>query len=296
MVTEAFPLTSLDSERNTPPLKIDAEEETKSEENIEEVTKEAQEALAQYDAQGKITIETMLRFGAAVSKAKTKLKHGEFTRWCKDVLHRKPSWCSAHRRLFESREFLEPALAWARRTGHPRAYCTSVERLLKVIAEWKRAERGEQPAARKARRKQSEMIAELQARIKEDDADFLAMRDTLPQEVKVEIIELAASIKSLDDEASKARLADLARTFHWRYRDLIEYETCGAPQLSEPLPDETAEVIPDNPETARSAEEVDAARRIEVKRLPRGGIVDSGKIRRVAYTVSPIVGIPWGRK
>jgi hypothetical protein len=296
IATEALPLTNPDSEPSTPRLEIHAEEETKPKENIEEVTREAQEALAQYGAEEKITIEIMLRLGAAIAKAKAKLKHGEFARWCEEVLQRKPSWCSAHRRLYELQEFIEPALAYARRTGHRWAYCTSVERLLKLITEYQRAESGEQPAAQNARRKPAEIIAELQARIKEDDAEFLAMRDPLPNDVKAEVVELAASIKSREDEASKARLADIGRTYHWRYRDLVEYETCGAPQVSVPLLDETANVVPDNTETARSAEKVDASSGMKMKRPPREGMVVSGKISPVSSKVSPIGRIPWGRK
>jgi hypothetical protein len=296
MVTEALPLTDPDSEPITPRLEIDAEEETKPEENIEEVTREAQDALAQYGVQEKITIETMLRLGAAVAKAKAKLKHGEFTRWCEEVLQRKPSWCSAHRRLFELQEFIEPAMASARGTGHRWAYCTSVERLLKLIAEYKRAEGGDQPPCRKLGNKPrpSEVIAELRAWIEEAKAEFVAMRDRLPQHVEVEVVELVSAIESHGNETAKARLSEISRRFHWRYRDLIELGTCGAPQVSEPLSDETAVVVPGNPETVRSAKKVNAAHNIEVKRPPRGGLSISWKMRRSTYTVSPVK--PWGRQ
>ena len=146
-------------------------------------TSEALRALAALDAHGNDQMGLMLQFGEAVAKAKACLRHGEFTKWCRKVLKRSPSWISAHRRLFEDREDLQAALAWAAATGHRWASCYSVERLLKIIADWKKAARGDSASAPKPRRKDSEIIADLRQQLADAEADFNALRDPLPPEL-----------------------------------------------------------------------------------------------------------------
>lgn len=194
-------------------------------------TTEALRALAALDAHGRGRIEFMLRFGEALAKAKAHLKHGAFTRWCEDTLKRSPSWCSAHRRLFEGREDLQPALAWAAETGHRWAQCFSVERLLTLISAWKTATHGDSAPPPTARRKASEIIAELRQQLADAKADFVGLRDPLPPEVDARATELAAPAAA-NDVAAKEELAEIARRFHWRYCDLVHRETCGAPQGS----------------------------------------------------------------
>ena len=140
-------------------------------------TAEALRALAALDAHGNDQMGLMLQFGEAVAKAKECLRHGEFTNWCRDVLKRSPSWISAHRRLFESRQELESALAWAAATGHRWARCYSIERLLKVIADWKKATQGDSASAPKPRPKASEIIADLRQQLADAEAEFIALRE-----------------------------------------------------------------------------------------------------------------------
>ena len=83
----------------------------------DDFTAEALHALAELDANAKDHIRLSLQLGEAVAKAKGQLKHGDFGKWCRESLERRPSWVSAHRRLFEARNDLEPALEWAAATG-----------------------------------------------------------------------------------------------------------------------------------------------------------------------------------
>jgi len=149
-----------------------------------------------------------------------------------------PSSCSAYRRFFECHDDLQPALAWAVATNHRWASCRSVERLLRNIAEWNTATRGDSVSAPKPRRKTSEIIAELQQQLANADAEFVALRDPLLPEIEARAKELAAPAAA-GDIAAREELAGIARRFHWRYRDL---ETCSALQLSKPgagEPDDT---------------------------------------------------------
>ena len=188
----------------------------------------ALEAHASSSAKDHIVL--MLRLGETLARAKDKVGHGKFTRWCEDNLHRKPSWCSAHRRLFEARDDLEPAREWAAETGHRWAKCDSVERLLRVVADFRKGKSGTTAAAPKRRRKANEIVAELRQRLDEAEADFIALRDPLLPEDRSEAAELAAAIGTADLSAEE-ELKTLARKRHWRLRDLVA-QTCGAPQVS----------------------------------------------------------------
>ncbi len=194
-------------------------------------TAEALHALAELDANGKDHIGLMLRFGEVASKAKAHLKHGEFMRWCRETLQRRPSWISSHRRLFEARDDLELALEWAAATGHRWANCSSVERLLKILTDWKKATCGERVSTQKARRKPTDIIADLRQQLADAEADFKALRDPLPPEVERRVAELATAPQA-DNVAATEELKKIAREFHWRHRDLLHHESCGAPQVS----------------------------------------------------------------
>ena len=180
----------LNSKANASALEIGAEAKTHPDVADDDYTADALRALAALGAHGEDQIKVMLQLGGAVARAKLQLKHGDFTRWCEDTLKRKATWCSAHRRLFEIQEDIEPARAWAKETNHRWADCFSVERLLKLVAESKKAKRTDNatndiPPAPKARRKLTDVLAELaqaQERIAQDDADFVSLRDELSPE------------------------------------------------------------------------------------------------------------------
>ena len=236
-----FMLDDIDPKANNPALEIGAEEKTYPIVAEDDFTAEALAALTALGKHGEHQIEFMLQLGGAVAKAKSQLKHGDFTRWCEDTLKRKATWCSAHRRLFEIQEDIEPARAWAKEAKHRWADCFSVERLLKLVAESKKAKRtenatGDIPPAPKARRKLSDVVAELaqaQKRIAQDDADFVSLRDELSPEDDARARELAP-LAAANDVAATEELAELGRRYHWRLRDLVGRETCGAPQVSRP--------------------------------------------------------------
>ena len=100
-------------------------------------TRDALDALdaleAHASSSAKDHVALMVRLGETLAAARERVGRGKFTRWCEDNLHRKPSWCAAHRRLFDARNDLEPAREWAAATGHRWAKCHSVERLLRVV-------------------------------------------------------------------------------------------------------------------------------------------------------------------
>jgi hypothetical protein len=208
----------------------------------DDFTADALAALAELEAQGSDHVTLLLLFGEAVSKAKARLGHGRFNPWCSDVLKRSPSWVSAHRRFFESREDLEPALAWAAATNHKWANCRSVERLLKIVADWKKATRRDGATAPRARprskpmtrRTAKKIIGELHKALEEAKADFIALRDPLPADVAAQVAELSALVAA-NDVAANDELAALARRYHWRWRDLV-VESCSALQVLRPTP------------------------------------------------------------
>jgi hypothetical protein len=115
--------------KNGDPSKIPLERDGCDNSARDELAVKALAALEELDAHGNAGLPLQLRFGEALSNAKAVLKHGEFGPWCLNVLKRSLSWCSAHRRVYEDRADLEPALAWADATGHRWAHCRSVERL-----------------------------------------------------------------------------------------------------------------------------------------------------------------------
>ena len=247
-----------DSKAKSQTLEVGAEKEIAH----DDFTAEALAALAALGEHGEHQIKVMLQLGGAVARAKSQLKHGDFTRWCEDTLKRKATWCSAHRRLFEIQEDIEPARAWAKEAKHRWADCFSVERLLKLVAESKKAKRtdnatGDIPPAPKARRKLTDVLAELaqaQERIAQDDADFVSLRDELSPEDDARARELAP-LAAANDVAATEELAEIGRRFHWLLRDLIGRETCGAPQVSDTAPEDSAGPRPSMAETDARVEE-----------------------------------------
>ena len=171
----------------------------------------ASDALAALEAAQIGQLQLALRFGETLDAAKDRLGHGQFRGWCRDFLRRSPTWCAAHLRLYRERGDLEGARAWAAATNHRWAHVRSVERLLKVIAEWRASlPEGDVRAARakrSARPSQKEIIADLErrlgeslghlakaeGRLAEDEAEFVALRDPLPPEVEERAADLATA-------------------------------------------------------------------------------------------------------
>jgi hypothetical protein len=180
-------------------------------------TADALAALAELDAHGNLGLPLLLRFGEALSNAKATLKHGEFNPWCRNVLKRSPSWCSSHRRLYEDRADLEPALAWAAETDHKWVSCRSVERLLKIIADWKKAMRGDGATAPRTRRKERAVVAPAELE------EIAAGLSEILAEVE-EAFEILGSDAWMtappDDGSAKDELMALAKRFRSRLREL----------------------------------------------------------------------------
>ena len=119
-----------------------------------ELAAKALAALEELDTHGNGGLPLLLRIGEALSNAKAALKHGEFQPWCRNVLKRSPSWCLSHRRLYEERAGLCRTWRGRPRQEHRWAHCRSVERLVKIIADWerRRKERAEPPKSRRKKR------------------------------------------------------------------------------------------------------------------------------------------------
>lgn len=134
-----------------------------------------------------------------------------------------------------------------------------MERLLKIVADWKRAARGDSASAPKPRPNTSEIIADLRQQLADDDAEFIALRDPLTPEAEARATELAAQAAA-NDAAAKEELAGIARRFHWRYRDLAHHETCSAPQVSKPLEEDWSDARPNTPKAEQLTSDETSAR------------------------------------
>ena len=228
----------LQDEEDNKPWKTQLEQAAQDNLVFHDFTAEALEALAALDAHASDHLDVMLQFGNALSNAKRELKHGQFGPWCREVLKRSASWCSAYRRLHESRAELEPALAWAAATDHRWANCRSVEKLLRIVADWRKATRGDRTAAPKMRRKKwaaaahielEEIAAQLRIILAEAEGAFETVRYELW---------LTASP---DEGSAKEEIVALGKRFRSRLHELGE--SCGALQLSK-----MAEAVPDQPQ------------------------------------------------
>jgi hypothetical protein len=219
---------------NGDPSKIQLEPDGPDSCRRDELAAEALAALEELDAHGNAGLPLLLRFGEALSNAKRELKHGQFGPWCRKVLKRSASSCSAYRRLHESRAELEPALAWAAATDHRWANCRSVEKLLSIVAEWRKVTRGDGAAAPRTRRKKRAAAAHIELEeIAAQLGKVLAEAEGAFETVRYGLWLTAPP----DDSAAKEELVALGKRFRSRLYELGE--SCGALQLSK-----TADTVP----------------------------------------------------
>jgi hypothetical protein len=195
--------------------------------------------LKELDAHGNAGIPLLLQFGKALSNARAVLKRGEFSPWCLNELKRSPSWCSAHRRLYQERGNLEPARTWAEATEHRWANCHSVERLLKIIADWKIVTHGARAMAPRGKRRKQVVtpsdLDEIAARLRELFGDAKHAFENIRYELWL--------TTSPDERALKQELVALGKRLRSRLHQLAE--SCSALQLStvaEPVPDDLPHV------------------------------------------------------
>jgi hypothetical protein len=174
-------------------------------------------------------------FGEALTAVKRQLNHGEYGKFCKDDLKRSASACSLYVRIYESRDDIQPALDWAAKKGHPLAHRRAVRPVLTLIADWRKSQHGESPAAPKAMQKPSQIIAELRVRLKHAEAEFVDMRDIVPPEGGARVMELVIALTA-NDMTAMDELVGIARDYHWRLRDLVAMQSCTTVQLLLPAP------------------------------------------------------------
>jgi hypothetical protein len=193
---------------------------------LHQLTAHIQAVLAKLDANDAEHIDLALEFGSLIAKAKEILPHGEFRRWCDVALDRSPSWCSLYRRLFENRDDVEPALNWALAIKHKRASCRSVERLLGLINDYRKATGLEPHKSRRSRTSRGG-VATLERRLNGCEKTVVAFFDA----VAPYWVPRARRLAEVGDDPNKA-LAELALRIRRRAGDLGE--TCSSLQLSSP--------------------------------------------------------------
>ena len=93
---------------------------------LDQLTADARALVQELNANDEQYVRIAVALGSHIATAKKRLLHGKFLEWCRDDLGRSSSWCCNYRRVFESREHLEPALKWASETEHKWANCRSV--------------------------------------------------------------------------------------------------------------------------------------------------------------------------
>jgi hypothetical protein len=191
---------------------------------LDELTAHIKAALAKLEINDEEHIALALEFGSLIARAKDILPHGGFRRWCEDALDRSPSWCSLHRRLFESRDDLESALKWASTIKHNWAHCRSVERLLALIKEYREAT-GLEPHKPQRPRTSRGGVATLEKRLSGCEKSVVALLDA----VAPYWVPRARRLAEAGDDPDKA-LAELALRIRKRAGD--QGATCSPLQLS----------------------------------------------------------------
>jgi len=194
---------------------------------LPQITEKLLRVMAELASNGEQGLPLHLESGELLCQVKKKKKRGEFGSYCKNVLDRSPSFCSSRMRLYKSKEDLEPAREWAKGKRHRYKDCQSPERLLILLADWRRDMKGGEGAHLTQDKPKANRIGDLKKQLEENEREFVALRDLLDAEDIAEAKRLAP----LDDETSKAALGALARQRHWRVRDLI----ASALQVSDPV-------------------------------------------------------------
>ena len=104
-----------------------------------------------------------------------------------------------------------------------------------IVAQDLRARPGVEPLTlRQMLLKEKRINAELREALEEANADFISLRDPLPEDAAARAAELTA-LAAAHDDAAKDELEALARQHHWRLRDLIA-EYCLHSEPADPSP------------------------------------------------------------
>lgn len=192
------------------------------------------QALSEARDHGLVGVGCHLRLAAALADFKCAVPHGEFGRTCRDDFNISATYRARLLRLHEVRDLLPVAQAWAEATGSPFADCHSVENLLKLVDVWQRRDESPPTAPasndKKSRRqlevvvaaqaseleRQEGRIVALEQQILEDDREFAALRDPLPDGE----METAADLLTSADPEAGAAFAAMAKHYRWRVKDL----------------------------------------------------------------------------
>jgi hypothetical protein len=132
---------------------------------ISEIEVRAKHAMAELESNGHKSLPLQLLMGEILADAKKTLAHGKYLPWVKTFLGRAPSWAAAHLRLFNDGAVVETALLWAETSGHRWSVSYSVERRLKIIADWKIRDQEIADEPKSSKKKSYEVIAELEQEI-----------------------------------------------------------------------------------------------------------------------------------
>jgi hypothetical protein len=187
---------------------------------LDQLTAGTRALVQELNANDEQYVRVAVALGSHIATAKKRLS-GKFQEWCRDDLDRSASWCGNYRRLFESREHLEPALKWASETEHKWANCRSVELLLKLVHEYKKKVCGA-PDKPPRRRSGPDGLAALEKRLRGHEKTCVAVFEALSPRWIAEAQRLA---EAADDSPAKT-LAKLALRIRARADD--PGSTCSA--------------------------------------------------------------------
>jgi hypothetical protein len=113
--------------------------------------------------------------------AKVTLGVSGYREWRDAVLKKSRQWCSTHRRIYEERENISAALSWAVAHNHRYANCFSVERVLKLICDFRRwNENPNAPAEGRTRAK----IVDVKRLLKQTNDLLAKLRESISHEVE----------------------------------------------------------------------------------------------------------------
>jgi hypothetical protein len=206
------------------------------------------EALREH---GNIGVARNLEAGASLAALKVILPHGEFGPFCEQNLAISSSYRARLLKLNDVREHVSGAQVWAATQKHRLAECQSAQNLIRLVNDWFKRDEPQKPKAIKTRlgprsgldgaaasewavqkvadhiveegtitfelkselANRDDVISNLQRVVAECEEDFIALRDSLPDEAREKALVALASSREHE-------FAAIAKRFHWRTSDL----------------------------------------------------------------------------
>jgi hypothetical protein len=209
--------------------------------------------------------ESAVAFGETISEAKDYFPHGAFGPWCRSELGLSESQRAAYLRLYKARADLDQAREWARKTGHKYADALSVDRLLRIVEEWRTAT-GRKPPPKRRARSAVQAIAVKSESPANEPPGVIALSESLPPHIVEAGENIAAAIVDYES-ASGWDILGLVLDFIADAVKSRASQTCGRPQLSgPPEPKNHGEEHDENAETMARETPLQRLRRAQESR------------------------------